>query len=393
MSTADARPGNTPGGAPDDAALPGAALLQQPRRFVAVLSSGVCNALLREWLDPGARLVDSRVAIRRYVPGKRCLFELELLIARGGAAAVETRTVMGKLYAGDEGAQVYDTLCRLWASGFSTGPLTVPRPLAYEPDWRLLLLGQARGVLFQQLLLAYQATGDRRQATDRLEAPDACRLTPVAWTVEVCTAVERAAAWLVKLHTSGVTGRRWYTFDRHLHTLGVWQGHLVEVYPEAMSPLAAVLGRIEARGRALSGWEPAPTHRDFSPDNLIVDGTQLSAVDFDEFCQYDPLFDVAHLVAHLRLLGLTSSATPAQQGRTDTLAHPSGRVMVQRFDELAKRFQMAYEARAQEYCAARVRLYEAITYVKLAHIIACVTRPRGWQQTGALLLREAQRTV
>jgi aminoglycoside phosphotransferase (APT) family kinase protein len=158
-------------------------------------------------------------------------------------------------------------------------------------------------------------------------------------------------------------------------------------------PLAAVLGRIAARGRALSGWEPAPTHRDFSPDNLIFDGTQLSAVDFDEFCQYDPLFDVAHFVAHLRLLGLTSSATPALQDRTDTLAHPSGRVMVQRFDELAMRFQTAYEARAQEYCAARVRLYEAITYVKLAHIIACVTRPRGWQQTVALLLREAQRTV
>ena len=67
--------------------------------------------------------------------------------------------------------------------------------------------------------------------------------------------------------------------------------------------------------------------------------------------------------------------------------------MVQRFDELATRFQMAYEARAQEYCAARVRLYEAITYLKLVHIIACISRPRGWQQTVALLLREAQRTL
>src|SRR5919199_2129646 len=202
MFAADARPGNTPGGAPDDAALPGAVLLQQPRRFVAVLSSGLCHTLLQEWLDPGARLVDSRVAIRRHVPGKRCLFELELVIARGGADAVETRTVMGKLYAGDEGAQVYDTLRRLWASGFSNGPLTVPRPIAYEPDWRLLLLSQARGVLFQQLLLANQATGDRQQATDRHQAPDASRLPPGAWTVDVSTAVERAAAWLVKLHTS-----------------------------------------------------------------------------------------------------------------------------------------------------------------------------------------------
>src|ERR671934_720684 len=144
MSTADVRPGNTPGGAPDDAGLPGAALLQQPRRFVAVLSP-----LLTEWLDPGAQLVDSRVAIRRYVPGKRCIFELELVIARGGADAVEKRTVMGKVYAGDEGARAYDTLQRLWASGFNTGPLTVPRPIAYDPDRRILLTSWTRGVVLQ----------------------------------------------------------------------------------------------------------------------------------------------------------------------------------------------------------------------------------------------------
>jgi hypothetical protein len=357
-------------GAPDDAALPGAVLLQQPRRFVEVLSP-----LLAEWLDPGARLVDSRVAIRRHVPGKRCIFALELGIACAGTDTVETRTVIGKLYAGHEGAQVHETLHRLWASGFSNGPLTVPRPIAYDPDWRLLLLGRARGVLFQQLLLATPAlVADGKQTADGGGCPPspAVRLSP---SIDVSTAVERSAAWLVKLHTSGVTGRRWYTFDRHLHTLAHWQRRVVDVYPEATSPLAAVLRRIEARGRALSGWEPAPTHRDFSPDNVVVDGSQLSALDFDEFCQYDPLFDVAHFVAHLRLLGLTSSGP------------------VQRFDALATRFQMAYEEQAKEYSAARVRLYEAITYLKLAHIIACIWRPLGWQQSVATLLGEAQKIV
>src|ERR671936_3217904 len=124
MSVADARPGNTPSGAPDDAALPGAVLLQQPRRLVEVLSP-----LLPEGLDVDGQLVDSHVAIRRYVPGKRCIFELELVIAPGGAGSVEVRTVIGKLYAGGQGARAYDTLQRLWVSGFSSGPFTVPRPL------------------------------------------------------------------------------------------------------------------------------------------------------------------------------------------------------------------------------------------------------------------------
>jgi aminoglycoside phosphotransferase (APT) family kinase protein len=191
----------------------------------------------------------------------------------------------------------------------------------------------------------------------------------------VSAAVERAAEWLMTLHTSGVTAGRRYTFDRHLHTLAHWQRRVIAVYPDATGPLGAVLARIDAQGRALPAWEPAPTHRDFSPDHVVVDGVRLTGLDFDEFCQYDPLFDVAHFVAHLRLLGLTSCG------------------MVQRFDELATRFAMAYQARAQEYSAARVRLYEAITYLKLAHIIACITRPRGWQQSVATLLREAQRTV
>jgi Phosphotransferase enzyme family len=377
MSIAHARPGNTPSAAPEDAALPAAVLLHQPRRLVEVLSP-----LLTEWLDPGARLVDSRVAIRRYVPGKRCVFELELVLATrpegrasasnrsfragqasvaGGADAVEQRTVMGKVYAGNEGARVYDTLQRLWARGFSAGPLTVPRPIAYDPDWRILLMSRARGVVLRQRLLALK---DR---TNTLARPSGASA--------VSAAVERAAEWLMTLHTSGVTAGRRYTFDRQLHTLAHWQRRVIAVYPDARGPLGAVLARIDAQGRALPALVPAPTHRDFSPDHVVVDGIRLTGLDFDEFCQYDPLFDVAHFVAHLRLLGLTSCG------------------MVQRFDELATRFQLAYEARAQEYSAARVRLYEAITYLKLAHIIACITRPRGWQQSVATLLQEAQETV
>jgi Phosphotransferase enzyme family len=384
MATADARPGNTPIGVPDDVTLPGAVLLQQPRRLVEVLSP-----LLTEWLDPGARLVDSHVVIHRYVPGKRCIFELELAFeAEDGRREsdvgllppsafrlppVKVRTVIGKLYAGDEGARAYDTLQRLWASGFSSGPFTVPRPLAYEPDWQLLLLSRVTGMALRQLLLR-QATGDRRQATvgSPGSGPNAEERAPNA---SLGTAVERAAEWLVQLHTSGVTAGRRYTFDRHLHTLAHWQRRVTDVYPKATGPLGALLARIEAQGRALPAWEPAPTHRDFSPDHVVVDGARLSGLDFDEFCQYDPLFDVAHFVVHLRLLALTSCG------------------MLQRFDELATRFQMAYEAHAKEYSAARVRLYEAITYVKLAHVIACITRPRGWQQSVATLLREAQSAV
>src|SRR5918911_4728394 len=202
MSTAVARPGNTPSGTPDDAALPGAALLQQPRRLVEVLSP-----LLTGGRDVGGRLVTSRVAIRRYVPGKRCIAELELVIAPGTAGSVEVRTVIGKLYAGGEGARVYDTLHRLWASGFSSGPFSVPRPLAYEPNWQLLLLSRVTGTALRQLLLASPALPALKDRQE--DRPDT--LAHPSGVSAVSTAVERSAAGVGELHKSGGFWRGWGT--------------------------------------------------------------------------------------------------------------------------------------------------------------------------------------
>jgi len=61
---------------PFDPALPGMALLQEPVRLLEVLAR-----LLTGWLGPGAHLVDSRVAIRHFFPGKRCSAELALLVS------------------------------------------------------------------------------------------------------------------------------------------------------------------------------------------------------------------------------------------------------------------------------------------------------------------------
>ena len=52
-----------------------------------------------------------------------------------------------------------------------------------------------------------------------------------------------------------------------------------------------------------------------------------------------------------------------------------------------------FEAMAEIIHVARVRLYEAIAYLKLVHIVARITRPRGWQQSVATLLQEAQTFV
>ncbi len=339
LAASGAAPGKVPA-VPNDPAIPGTALLSEPK-----LRTELISHLLAPWLGPEAQLLETGAIPWRYVPGKRCNFQVELVIARTPGAAIERRRVVGKIYRKDQGAEVYQALQELRSQGFARGHFLVPQPLAYDPQWKLLLLTWADGELLRSLLL------DGADVSQR---------------------IEEAAGWLLKLHHCGATTGRSYTLNRHLHTLALHKKRLAEVYPECDRVLENLLRRIEARGGELSGWTPGPTHRDFSHDHLIFNGRQVTVLDFDEYCQYDRMIDVAHFMAHLRLLGLRHFG------------------VLTRFEGLAERFQEAYRAGAQEYSVARVRLYEAVTYFKLAYIVAVVQRPPGWKETVDALLHEAE---
>jgi aminoglycoside phosphotransferase (APT) family kinase protein len=289
--------------------------------------------------------LESGVVPWRYVPGKRCNFQIELVIARGPGAAIERRRVVGKVYAKNHGAKVYRMLQEFRTYGFATDRFLVPQPLAYDARWNLLVLTWAEGELLRSLLLS-----------------DA----DVSWQIE------DAADWLLQLHQCDVTTGPPLTLHRHLQTLMTQKQRLVEVYPESAGLLENLLLRIDERGAALAGWMPGPTHGDFSPDHLVFNSGQLTALDFDEFCQYDPMFDVAHFMSHLQLLGLRYFGA------------------MNRFDALAERFRSAYQAGAPGYSTERLRLYQAVAYFKLAHIVAVVVRPPAWKEAVDTFLSEAQ---
>src|SRR5207247_7969386 len=220
--------------------------------------------------------------------------------------------------------------------------------LAYVGEWKLLVLNWAQGQTLRRLLLE---------------------------DAELPHALDAGARWLLKLRECGFRGGRQYTFSRHLHTLARWNRVLAQVDPENAHLFGDLLARVESRGLSLAGWTPRPTHRDFSPDHLVVRGNRVTVLDLDEFCQYDPLFDVAHFVTHLRLLGLSRYGDPS------------------RFDHLAGRFLRSYQEGAPDYCAARVRLYQAVGCLRLAYIVAVVQWPEGWQPMAASLLQEARLLV
>jgi hypothetical protein len=330
-------------GVPFDPALPGMALLQDPARLHEVLSHR-----LEAWLGPGSRLFDTRVAVRHFFPGKRCSAELELLVGPAHGAPAQRRRVLGKFYGDDHGAGVYDTLCELRTHGFGAGRFLVPRPLGYDVSHRLLLLEWMQGESLHSRLVA--APEPRESVVD-------------------------AAAWLSRLHACGVTSGRQYTRTRHIETLTGWMQQLTERFPEGEHLLADVLAGIRERGQAHTDWKPGPTHRDFSPEHLVVAGDRVVGLDLDEFCQYDPLFDVAHFTVYLRFLGLT---------RFGALHHCDG---------LAEAFVAVYRAGSGEDSVERRSLYEAIAYVKLCRFVALVRSFPDWKQTLPVLLSQALQRV
>ena len=324
---------------PDDAALPGLAVLHDRKRRIDLLSP-----LLADWLGASYQLVECEVSLLSYLPARRIVVLLDLVVTVGGTA--EHRSVVAKLYAADQDpAAVHATVQALQQHGFGSGSLCVPRSIGIAARYRMQLAERAPGDVLRQLLVEGR-TGP--------------------------AAIQRAADWLLRLHTCGLGTGRVYTFERHLYTLGTWQARLADALPEAGRLFAEVLVDVDRRGRKLAGWQPAPTHRDFSPDHLVLDGERVSGLDLDEFCQYDPLFDVAHFVAHLRLLGMLHFGA---------LHH---------FDRHAAHFEQSYAAHAPDCSVERVRLYLAIAALKLAFLCACVKRPSGWRQIAMTLLRSAR---
>lgn len=325
---------------PMDAALPGLSLLVRPPELVGFLSS-----LLAERMDAGNRISDCRVNLLRYVPGKRCIVALELRIESKESRGVECRKLIAKAHANGQGKKVYSTLRELRDHGFADGRLTVSEPLAYDARWQLLLLDHSQGELLRNLILAQS---------------------------DLEGALEGAAEWLAKLHRCGITNGRRYSLQDHLRTLEARKNALEQVSPDAARSFEEVLARIGSQIEEIEERRLGPTHRDFSPDHLLVDWAHFTGLDFDEFCQYDPVFDVAHFIAHVKYLGLLHSSS------------------LHAFDPLAERFSATYQSCARIQSLARLEPYLALAYLKLAQIVALVIRPNSWQEMTDTILAEAQ---
>jgi aminoglycoside phosphotransferase (APT) family kinase protein len=140
---------------------------------------------------------------------------------------------------------------------------------------------------------------------------------------------------------------------------------LARAKPQWAARLERLLDAAHRLGAATPEPTPCGIHRDFYPDQVIVDGQRLHLIDFDLYGEGDPGLDIGNLLGHVTEYGLRTRGEPRALAESE-------RAMEERFVELAG-----------EALRAAVRAYATLTLVR--HIYLSTVFPERHPLTACLL--------
>lgn len=286
-------------------------------------------------LSPRQRRIDLRsIRTIRHKPGRRCLIEYRIDLADDTAEGrlPETMAVIGKARAKGADESTSRLAAALAAGGFGTDSpdgVSVPQPLGVLPELHMWFQRKAPGV----------------PATSLIPGPGGVDL------------VVRIAAALHKLHRAGVSARRRHSMADELRVLRDRLTGLAEAEPRWAGRIGDLLAVCEAVAAALPPPVETGIHRDFYPDQVLVDesdGGRLYLLDLDLYCQGDPALDAGNFIAHLTEQALRTLGDPLALADHE-------RAMEERFVALTG-----------EAARPAVRAYAALTlarHVRISHQI------------------------
>lgn len=282
------------------------------------------------------------IRVTRYKPGRRCVFEYDVEVARPGSAP-EAATLIGKVRRRRSGTSAYRLQKSLWNAGFTADAedgISVPEPIGQSHELRMWL---------QRKVAGRPATG--LLATNGGEA-----------------LAKRIAEAAHKVHQAGVPAprHRRHTMADELRILHECLPQVARTEPQWEDRLGRVLDACDRLGSATPASPTRWIHRDFYADQVIVDGQRLWLVDFDEYCEGDPALDIGNFLGAVSEHSLRTSNDP------DALVEVA-RAMEVRFLELSGPLVRR----------ATIRSYELLTLVRQIYVSTKFADRRPW--TGRLL--------
>jgi len=311
-----------PTGAACDPALPTLSLALDP---------DVAELELRRLPALAAARRLSSIRVVRHKPGRRCL----VAYALGGFG-----TVYGKTQRRRYGKSGHRLLAALRAAGFdgARDGIAVPEPLGVVGSFRMWLQREARGV----------------GAGDLHDDPAGQRLAP------------RIAEAAHKLHRAGVEPDRRHGVADELRILEECLGLVAAAQPRLAPRIERLLAACGRAAGRLPAARHCGIHRDFYPDQVLVDGDRLTIVDFDLFCLGDPALDVGNYVGHvtehaLRTRGDAEAFAPFEhelEERFGELAGPAARERVPTWTALTLARHVYLSTRFDDRCPMTEPLLE-----------------------------------
>jgi hypothetical protein len=217
-------------------------------------------------------------------------------------------TVVGKFYPQPTQVIRVDAILRgLWGQAFAHSPdLGVPQPLGGVLDLSMLVYVPVEGTPLDDVILAAAPTD----------------------------AVERTGAWLARLHAARLELDRRLQIDTEVANLQAWGAMVARAHPDQGSVAVRLAADLSATASAVQPAAEAantPVHKDFHYKHVLIDHGAW-VIDFDEVRLGDPMYDVAHFAAHLRLLACrhvdaAARIAAAEDAFLETYVAQSGRAL------------------------------------------------------------------
>ncbi|NOY73120.1 MAG: phosphotransferase [Gammaproteobacteria bacterium] len=251
--------------------------------------------------------IDS-IRVLRYKPGKRLLVEYCLLTDRGRL------TLLGKIRAKGLHRSIYRINQQLYDQRdtlMTEAGWQVPQPLCMIPECQMWLQQHVPGDQFTQLLNNNAEQGQ--------------------------TLAQRIAQMSHSLHNSGIVVEKSHSVVQELDILKKQLATVAEQCPQLKMGIRELCEHLSPYVSSLFIRPYRCIHRDFYPDQVIVDKDRLYLLDLDLFCMGDPCLDIGNFVAHIQEQALREKGDLlAYQSVTDTL--------IQHYLQLSKGHQDAAEA-------------------------------------------------
>jgi Ser/Thr protein kinase RdoA (MazF antagonist) len=225
-----------------------------------------------------------RIVVMRHKPGRRCLIGYDLTV-RDARGTVEKMAVVGKARARGVDRNTHELLATLWAGPFGASAadgMLVPEPLGVVDDVHMGVQRRVSG----------------RTLTGRLEGASGLELA--------C----RVAAAIHKLHRCSAPARRRHLVEDEMRILRAGLTAVEQAHPRWRARIARVFDGCMRLTARIPEWPLCGVHRDFYPDQVLIDGDRLYLTDLDLYAQGPPALDVGNFVAHVEEYSLRRYGAP-----------------------------------------------------------------------------------